>query len=216
MCPVISQYLLIFSNSPFCASAATTLLFALALMYTRSAMSGSTRWSRSPSSSEHSSLSSAIHVSSSCFLFDASTSFASSTASNALSWPRCRQIPKYCSSGGLWPGVAGTFWNRAMVSLVRSAPPDAAASSAAPLKLPAPNSASNLGITSASAPGRLPLCARDSASSGFFSWPETNGTTARSLMFISSTCPRLFTAYTPPTLGAPVAMNTGSLETLLR
>ena len=86
------------------ASAATTLVLAFALMYTRSAMSASTDWRRSPSSSEHSILSSAIHVSRSCFLFCASTSFASSTDSSLFNFPRCKHAPKYCNKGELWPG----------------------------------------------------------------------------------------------------------------
>jgi hypothetical protein len=116
------------------ASAATTFGFARALIHTRSAMSGSTFWSMSPSASEHSSLSSAIHVSRSCFLFCCNTRRASSTASNAFSLPLCKHTPKYCSSGEFCPGCAGTDWNRPIVSAVLSTPlGESAATSAAPL-----------------------------------------------------------------------------------
>lgn len=65
---------------------------------------------RSPSSSLHSSLSSANQFSNRFFLFWLTTRRDNSKDSNALSFPLVKSVPKYCNSGGVWPACTGTLW----------------------------------------------------------------------------------------------------------
>lgn len=67
-------------------------------------------------------LSSFSHFSRSCLRPCCRTGLQSSNDSNLFSWPWSSRIPKYCSRGDVWPGWAGTLWNRRMVSGVRKMP----------------------------------------------------------------------------------------------
>lgn len=67
-------------------------------------------------------LSSFNHFSSSCLRPCWRTGLQSSRDSNLLSWPWSSKMPKYWSKGDVWPGWAGTLWNRRMVSGVRRIP----------------------------------------------------------------------------------------------
>lgn len=69
-------------------------------------------------------LSSLSHFSRSCFRPCWRTGLQSSRDSNLLSWPWSNKMPKYCSSGEVWPGWVGTLWKRRMVSGVRRIPWD--------------------------------------------------------------------------------------------
>ena len=64
---------------------------------------------RSPSSSLHSSLSSANQFSSRFFLFWLTTRRDNSKDSKALSFPLVNNVPKYCNSGGVCPACTGTL-----------------------------------------------------------------------------------------------------------
>jgi len=67
-------------------------------------------------------LSSLSHFSSSCLRPCCSTGRHSSNDSYLLSCPWSSRIPKYASSGDVWPCCAGTCWKRWIVCGVRSIP----------------------------------------------------------------------------------------------
>lgn len=67
-------------------------------------------FTRSPSSSLHSSLSSANQFSNKFFLFWFTTRRDNSKDSKAFSFPFVKRVPKYCNSGGVCPAWTGTLW----------------------------------------------------------------------------------------------------------
>lgn len=68
-------------------------------------------FTRSPSSSLHSNLSSANQFSRRFFLFWFTTRRDNSNDSNALSFPLVKSVPKYCNKGGVCPACTGTLCN---------------------------------------------------------------------------------------------------------
>ena len=98
-----------------------------------------------------------------------------------------------------WPGCAGAAWKRAMVSGVRSTcRGDSDASLAAPLKSIEFIRLLNCSVKSCSAPGRLHLTARRSASAVLLSCLTQYGTRLASSTVTQSTWPLRLTPTMPP------------------
>mmetsp|Transcript_5944 Transcript_5944/g.17898 ORF Transcript_5944/g.17898 Transcript_5944/m.17898 type:complete len:227 (-) Transcript_5944:1021-1701(-) len=162
------------SNNPW-----MTLICAWPFTYTAVASCGLCDLIMSPSSSEHSTLSSLIHFSSSSTLLYCTRRCPSSTASTLLSLPFSSRVWKYTSKGAGLPSSAGRLLNLSIVSEVLKKPAgDSLATKAASLNCLDWNNELNRSKKNFSAPGRPFLAAMRIARSGLPRVFCTYGTTA--------------------------------------